>query len=75
MRLNQDGFNNKSLGTLMDMKFDSRGLLWFVNNNWTIPSLYAYQISTDAINTYDSFVNEDGTGVEISRRALHHRGQ
>lgn len=66
MRLNQDGFTNKSLGTMMDMKFDSRGLLWFVNNNWTIPSLYAYQINTDAINTYDSFVNEDGTSVEIS---------
>lgn len=66
MKLNQDGFTNKSLGILMDMKFDSRGLLWFVNNNWSTPSLYAYQISTDALNAYTSFVNEDGTAVEVN---------
>lgn len=63
MRLSEGKFTNKSLGELMDMKFDSRGLLWFVNNNWSTPSFYAYQISTDAINTFDNFVNEDGTTV------------
>lgn len=66
MRLNDAGFTNKSLGRLMDMMFDSRGLLWFVNNNWSSPSFYAYQPSSDAINTYESFINEDGTTVVVS---------
>ena len=45
--------------------FNSRGLLWMVNNSWKIPSLYCYQPSTDAMNSYTSFVNEDGTSVNV----------
>ncbi len=63
MKLNDAGFKNKSLGDLKGMMTDSRGLIWFVNNHWITPSLYAYQPSTDALNAYTSFVNEDGTQV------------
>lgn len=65
MKLDDGGFTNKSLGSLENMMIDSRGLLWFVNNHWTIPSLYCYQFSTDAINAFTSFTNEDGTSVKV----------
>lgn len=55
------GMKDKSLGLMQGMFIDSRGLLWFVNNHWMQPSLYCYQISTDAINGYDKFTNQDGT--------------
>jgi len=52
-----------SLGSMEKMITDSRGLLWFVNKHWQTPSLYAYQPSTDQINCYTSFINQDGTVV------------
>ena len=58
-------FKNKSLGSLQNMMIDSRGLLWFVNNHWTIPSLYCYQISSDAIKGYTSFSNQDGSNISV----------
>ena len=50
-----------NLGSLECLMQDSRGLLWFVNNYHGLPSIYCYQTSTDQLNTYSSFVNEDGT--------------
>ena len=50
-----------NLGSLECLMQDSRGLLWFVNNYHGLPSIYCYQASTDQLNTYSSFVNEDGT--------------
>lgn len=50
-----------NLGSLECLIQDSRGLLWFVNNYHGLPSIYCYQASTDQLNTYSSFVNEDGT--------------
>ena len=50
-----------NLGSLECLMQDSRGLLWFVNNYHGLPSIYSYQASTDQLNTYSSFVNEDGT--------------
>lgn len=55
----------KGLTNLSGLMFDSRGLLWMVNNSWKVPSLYCYQPSTDAMNSYTSFVNEDGTSVNV----------
>ena len=55
----------KGLTNLSGLMFDSRGLLWMVNNSWKTPSLYCYQPSTDAMNSYTSFVNEDGTSVNV----------
>lgn len=69
MKLDDAGFNNKSLGLLGNMLIDSRGLLWFVNNHWIVPSLYCYQFSEDnseeRLNAFTSFVNEDGTEVSV----------
>lgn len=69
MKLDDAGFTNKSLGLLRNMLIDSRGLLWFVNNHWIVPSLYCYQFSEDnseeRLNAFTSFVNEDGTEVSV----------
>lgn len=50
-----------NLGSMECLMQDSRGLLWFVNNHHELPSIYCYQASTDQLNIYSSFVNEDGT--------------
>lgn len=46
--------------------FDSRGLMWFVNNDWRTPSAYCYQPSTSNMNSYTTFVNQDGTSITIT---------
>ena len=57
----------QSLGSLKGMMTDSRGLVWFVNDHWTVPSFYAYQTWTNALNSYQGpFVNEDGTSLNIT---------
>ncbi len=61
MGLNDGGFTNKSLGDMVGMTVDSRGLLWFVNNHYTKPSFYAYDFTNNGMNSYTSFVNQDGT--------------
>lgn len=43
---------------------DSRGLIWMGNNSWVRPSLHCYQPSTDALVSYTTFINQDGTPVE-----------
>lgn len=58
--------NGYSLARLDQPFMDSRGLLWFVNNHWTVPSLYAYQPSTGGLNAYTSITNEDGTVVNMT---------
>ena len=46
---------------------DSRGLMWLVNDSWSLPLLAYYNISSDKMKTYRSFVNEDGTAVSPSQ--------
>ncbi len=58
--------NNRSLGNLKCLILDSRGYLWFVNNHWALPSFYCYDPATDAINYYQTFVNEDGTTLKVT---------
>ena len=56
----------QSLGNMKGMMTDSRGLVWFVNNHYTVPSFYAYQTENNALNSYQGpFVNEDGTSLTI----------
>ena len=64
MKLNDGAYTNKSLGNLSNMYFDSKGYLWFVNNNWTLPSLYRYNTQDNSILSYINFVNQDGTTLE-----------
>lgn len=57
----------QSLGFMQGLMTDSRGLVWFVNNHWTVPSFYAYQTGTNTLNSYQGpFVNEDGTSLNIT---------
>ena len=55
----------KSLTNLRDITFDSRNLMWFVNDSWKKTGLFCYQPSSDAINSYTSFINQDGTTVNV----------
>lgn len=57
---------SRSLGALTGAMFDSRNLLWFVNNHWTTPAIFCYQISTDKLMTYKNFVNQDGTAYTLN---------
>ena len=66
MGLNDSGFKNKSLGNLIAMMIDSRGLLWFVNNHYTTPSFYAYDFTNNGMNSYTSFTNQDGTENSVN---------
>ena len=46
--------------------FDSRGLLWFVNNHSGDPSLFRYNPVTDEMSWWrKSFTNQDGTIVSV----------
>ena len=52
----------QSLGFMQGLMTDSRGLIWFVNNYWGIPSFYAYQADKDALKSFlTPYINEDGT--------------
>lgn len=55
-----------SLQNMKNIIFDSRGLMWFINEHWNKPSLICYQPSTEGIKVYSSFVNEDGTTVNVT---------
>jgi hypothetical protein len=53
-----------SMRYVRSMMVDSRGLLWFVNNEWRLPALVSYNMQTGESHVYDTFVNEDGTTVD-----------
>lgn len=55
----------KALTNLCDITFDSRNLMWFVNNSWENTGLFCYQPSSDAMNSYKSFINQDGSTVNV----------
>ena len=46
--------------------WDSRGLLWTVNEDFEKQCFNCYQPSTDAVKVYDKFVNEDGENLTFS---------
>ena len=58
--------NGVTLPGLRGMMTDSRGLIWFVNNNWQNASLFCYDIQNDILLKYDSFVNQDGLKNEVT---------
>lgn len=51
--------NGNGLVNMRQILFDSRGLMWFVNDSYQVPSFYAYQSSTGATKSFRSFVNDD----------------
>ena len=64
MKLNDGGFTNKSNGNLSNIIFDSRGLMWFVNDNWYLPAVYIYDMDNDVIVDYSTFINQDGISLD-----------
>ena len=50
---------------LSNIMFDSRGLLWFTNNNWENPSVFCYDTDQDVILKYDQILNQDDTKYTI----------
>jgi len=64
MKYNGSGYENKSNANLTSLTFDSNGLMWFVNNNWTLPACYVYSINSDEAIAYETFINQDGTKIE-----------
>lgn len=61
-------FNQRNLSKddsyrLKSLFFDSRGLLWFVNDSWKAPLFGFYDIKSDAMRVVSSFTNTDGTVI------------
>lgn len=56
----------RSMDMMTSMMFDSRNLLWFTNDDYRKPALIAYDTESNVMNVYTSFINEDGTAVQVS---------
>ena len=55
----------KGLAMLSAPTIDSRGLMWFVNENWQKPSFYAYQKDNNTLTDFVApFINQDGTQID-----------
>lgn len=55
-----------SITNMTSMMFDSRGLLWFVADNWDNPTLACYDTGNDNLKVYKSFVNQDNTNITVT---------
>lgn len=55
---------SRAFDNMVNMMFDSRGILWFCNDRFIEPSLICYQPSTDAAVAYKSIVNQDGIKLQ-----------
>ena len=60
---NSNGIGKHAFRSLI---IDSRGLLWFVNDNWVQPAVFCCDMENDVIVKYDNFVNQDGTRYNIN---------
>ena len=65
MKLNRGQLQNRSNGELSKIIIDSKGVMWFVNNNWVLPAIYQYNTDNDEIIDYENIVNQDGTRLNI----------
>ena len=65
MKLNRGQLKNRSNGELSKIIIDSKGVMWFINNNWVLPAIYQYNTDNDQIIAYENIVNQDGTRLNI----------
>lgn len=56
-----NGNDNISYYIMRGCMIDSRGLLWFVNNDYREPAVFCYDFNSDNIIKYNNFINQDGT--------------
>lgn len=59
-------YDDRSFEGMEHIIFDSRGLMWFVNNYHRTPALICYNPNTDQVKVYKTFINQDGTTYNIS---------
>ncbi len=59
--------DGNGLPNMKNLFFDSRNFLWFSNDHWLETSLFYYTPSTDELQSYTSFTNQDGTSLTLSR--------
>ncbi|MBP8758130.1 MAG: Por secretion system protein [Prevotella sp.] len=53
--------DGRSFDNMTNPFFDSRKLLWFVDNYWGYPALVSYNMTTDKANVIHNFVNQDNS--------------
>ena len=60
--------NDNGIGkhAFRSMIIDSRGLLWFVNDNWVEPAVFCCDMENDIVLKYDNIVNQDGTRYNVN---------
>ena len=66
---NQKLYDNSkgiSMQGMRQMTFDSRGLLWWVNDHWNAPSVICYDTENEEVIVYRSFTNQDGTTLNLT---------
>lgn len=66
MKFSNSDASNMSFEHMFRMITDSRGLLWFANASIHNPALLCYNPTNNALRVYDSFINQDGTKVEVT---------
>jgi len=57
--------NGKSLGILRRSMTDSRGLIWFVNDHSTKPSVFCYDPDNDKLAVFNTLVNQNGSKLDV----------
>lgn len=58
--------NGYSFPSMVGMIKDSRGLIWFVNNNHENPAIICYQSESDNVSVKKKpFTNQDGTDIDL----------
>ena len=64
------GFPHKDIASIQDptkmisnAHWDSKGRLWFINQNWQETDFFCYDPANDALNTYRPYYNQDGAGL------------
>lgn len=59
--------NKTSFENMNGLMFDSRGLMWFSNSFYRVPSLIKYLTDSETLYVYDkNFTNQDGKSLIIS---------
>ena len=67
--LHQDALfaNGYSFRILTNLTWDSRNLLWFVNDHWDNKSLAYFNPKTNQLKLYSTFYNQDGVALGEGR--------
>ena len=63
-------YDDRSLEDIRSLMFDSRGLLWMVNNMHRLPSAVCYNRETGETIRYDQRINQDGTTYTFQPKCL-----